>query len=42
MVFADVSRNINMNKFRVAAYQNDDYAKKKETVIDSQWAFGLM
>ena len=36
MGFADVSRTLNRNKFRVAAYQNDDYAKKKETVIDSQ------
>ena len=36
MVFADVSLTLDKNKFRVAAYQNNDYAKKKETVIDSQ------
>lgn len=35
MGFADVSRTLNMNIFHVAAYQNDDYAKKKR-VIDSQ------
>ena len=29
MVFADVSLTLDKNKFRVAAYQNDDYAKKK-------------
>ena len=36
MVFADVSLTLDKNKFRVAAYQNNAGAKKKDSVIDSQ------
>ena len=34
MVFADVSLTLDRNKFRVAAYQNNDCAKKKDSVLD--------
>ena len=32
MVFADVSLTLDKNKFPVAAYQNNDCAKKKDSV----------